>query len=92
MPDMGWSPPCAVSAEPDESSPPLPHAASELGFVDEVAPEQQVLARAVEHAQGLVATRGRTLGEIKSSLYADAVASLRTPVANLESQEALNGG
>ncbi|WP_043777346.1 enoyl-CoA hydratase/isomerase family protein [Rhodococcus sp. JVH1] len=67
-------------------------AASELGFVDEVAPEQQVLTRAVEHAQGLVATRGRTLGEIKSSLYADAVASLRTPVANLESQEALNGG
>ncbi|QDQ92699.1 enoyl-CoA hydratase/isomerase family protein [Rhodococcus sp. WB9] len=66
-------------------------AASELGFVDEVAPEQHVLTRAVEHAQGLVATRGRTLGEIKSSLYADAVASLRTPVANLESQEALNG-
>ncbi|MDJ0417785.1 enoyl-CoA hydratase/isomerase family protein [Rhodococcus opacus] len=67
-------------------------AASELGFVDEVAPEQHVLTRAVEHAQGLVATRGRTLGEIKSSLYADAVASLRTPVANLETQEALNGG
>jgi enoyl-CoA hydratase/carnithine racemase len=66
--------------------------ARELGLVDEVAPEQQVLAAAVEHAEGLVATRGRTLGEIKASLYADAVASLRTPVANLHAQEALNGG
>ncbi|WP_072691112.1 enoyl-CoA hydratase/isomerase family protein [Rhodococcus marinonascens] len=66
--------------------------AREYGFVDEVAPTQEVLSKAVEHARGLASTRGRTLGEIKSSLYAEVVAALRTPVANLKAQEALNRG
>ncbi|MFC9787427.1 enoyl-CoA hydratase/isomerase family protein [Rhodococcus sp. NPDC127528] len=59
------------------------------GFVDAAVPEADVLTRAVRHAQGLVHTRGRTLGEIKSTLYARAVAALRTPVESLEQQEGL---
>ncbi|MCQ4118451.1 enoyl-CoA hydratase/isomerase family protein [Rhodococcus tibetensis] len=65
-------------------------AALAAGLVDDVAGEHDVLARAVEHAGGLASTRGRTLGEIKTTLYADVVASLRTPVRNLETQEALS--
>lgn len=62
--------------------------AQALGLVDEVAAEGDVLAKAVGRAQGLVHTRGRTLGEIKNSLYAGAVAALRVPSADLETQEA----
>ncbi|TQF69424.1 enoyl-CoA hydratase/isomerase family protein [Rhodococcus spelaei] len=62
--------------------------AQALGLVDEVAAGDDVLSRAVARAQGLVHTRGRTLGEIKSALYAGAVAALRTPSASLETQEA----
>ncbi|MCZ4555087.1 MULTISPECIES: enoyl-CoA hydratase/isomerase family protein [Rhodococcus] len=58
------------------------------GLVDELAAGDDVLAKAVGRAQGLVHTRGRTLGEIKGSLYAGAVAALRTPSASLETQEA----
>ncbi|AOW92658.1 enoyl-CoA hydratase [Rhodococcus sp. WMMA185] len=65
--------------------------ARERGLIDEVAPAQDVLPNAVEHARSLVATRGRTLGEIKSSLYAEAVAALTNPVVDINAQEALNG-
>lgn len=61
------------------------------GLVDEIAPEEDVLVKAVEHARGLVSTRGRTLGEIKHSLYPDVVASLRTPVTNIHENEAITG-
>ncbi|MEV0946696.1 enoyl-CoA hydratase/isomerase family protein [Rhodococcus sp. NPDC049939] len=64
--------------------------ARECGFVDEVASTEEVLPKAVEHARGLVTTRGRTLGEIKSSLYAEVVAALQTPVTNADAQEAVN--
>ncbi|MEU2003221.1 enoyl-CoA hydratase/isomerase family protein [Rhodococcus sp. NPDC019627] len=60
------------------------------GLVDDVAAEDVVLPRAIEHARGLAATRGRTLREIKTTLYSDVVASLRTPVQNLQAQEALS--
>ncbi|MBJ8345570.1 enoyl-CoA hydratase/isomerase family protein [Antrihabitans sp. YC2-6] len=51
-----------------------------LGLVDDVAGDGAVLERAVDHARGLIHTRGPVLGEIKRKLYEQAVAGLLTPV------------
>ncbi len=61
------------------------------GLVDAVAPDGEVLSRAVDTARQLAGTRGRTLGEIKHSLYAQTIAALRTPVTGLLEQEAVTG-
>ena len=62
-----------------------------LGLIDEALPESEVLVKAIEHARRLVGTRGRTLGEIKHSLYADVVDELRTPLTTMHQHEAVAG-
>jgi Delta3-Delta2-enoyl-CoA isomerase len=51
--------------------------AAALGIVDEAAPEEQVLATALERARPLAGKAGATLGQIKEGMYASALALLR---------------
>jgi enoyl-CoA hydratase/carnithine racemase len=50
--------------------------ARELGFVDQVAPGDKVVATALDHARGLAAKDGAAVQAIKASLYRQALAVL----------------
>ncbi|WP_031468406.1 enoyl-CoA hydratase/isomerase family protein [Sciscionella sediminilitoris] len=54
--------------------------ARELGLVDEVAEQEQVLERAVELARPLAGKDRGTLGAIKSTMFATAASTLREPM------------
>lgn len=58
-----------------------------VGLVDDTAGEDDLLGMAVERAQSLAVTRGRSLGEIKKTMYAQVLYSLQVAVADAESQE-----
>ena len=55
-------------------------AARDRGIVDDVAPGDELLARAVAHANSLAHTRGEVLGKIKRQLYARPLDGLRVSV------------
>lgn len=61
--------------------------AAALGLVDATASEDRLLDHAVSTATELIQTRGNVLGEIKSTMYAEVVRSLRAPVSGVEEQE-----
>ncbi len=48
------------------------------GIVDEVAPLEEVLPRAIAHAQALAGKNPQTLGAIKAGMYGPALAALRS--------------
>jgi enoyl-CoA hydratase/carnithine racemase len=56
--------------------------ARDRGIVDETTTEALVLPRAIERAAGLAEKDAKTLGAIKSMLYADVLATLRDTEAN----------
>ena len=56
--------------------------AAAAGIVDEAVPEPDVLPQALERARILAGKDARTLGAIKTRLYADVVATLRDRRAN----------
>ncbi|WP_068269540.1 enoyl-CoA hydratase/isomerase family protein [Aldersonia kunmingensis] len=58
-----------------------------LGLVDETAAADDLLDRAVARAASLASTRGPTLGQIKTTMYAGVLDGLRIPVSGIESQE-----
>ncbi|TSE01956.1 enoyl-CoA hydratase/isomerase family protein [Skermania sp. ID1734] len=57
-------------------------AALELGIVEDVAPADELLSRAVAHAESVAHTRGEVLGKIKRQLYARTLDALRAPVGS----------
>lgn len=57
------------------------------GLVDDTTPLDQLRDKAIARAHELSATRGKVLGDIKRTMYADVVDSLLTPVAGVEDQE-----
>jgi Delta3-Delta2-enoyl-CoA isomerase len=61
--------------------------AIELGLVDEIAEQDDLLDRAIERASALTGTRGDSLGQIKATMYARELEGLRATVSGVESQE-----
>ncbi|MCX5045670.1 enoyl-CoA hydratase/isomerase family protein [Aldersonia sp. NBC_00410] len=61
--------------------------AIDLGLVDEIAEQDDLLDRAIERASSLSGTRGDSLGQIKATMYARVLDGLRVPVSGVESQE-----
>lgn len=55
--------------------------ASEADIVDEAVTEEEVLERALAHAERLAPKAGDAMGAIKARLYVDVVAQLRLPDA-----------
>ncbi|GGF10041.1 enoyl-CoA hydratase/isomerase family protein [Williamsia phyllosphaerae] len=63
--------------------------AGELGIVDDAVTLDEVLPAALQYARTHQNTRGRTIGEIKSSMYAVTAAALRTTVSGVGGQAAI---
>lgn len=61
--------------------------AAELGLVDAASTQERLVVDALERATELAGTRGGVLGDIKRTMYADVVRSLRAPVAGVDEQE-----
>lgn len=63
--------------------------AHELGIVDAAATLDDVLPTALAYAHANKHTRGRTIGEIKASMYARTAAGLRATVSGVGGQAAI---
>lgn len=61
--------------------------AAALGLVDAASPEERLHDDALARASDLAGTRGSVLGDIKRTMYADVIQSLRAPVAGVDEQE-----
>lgn len=65
--------------------------ARDLGIADAAVAVDEVLAAAITYGRTHQNTRGRTLGEIKSSRYASTVAALQATVTGVGDQAAIAG-